>query len=189
MQNGAANIIPGWGATAMRLEVGWDKRFSDELFETRVFLRFWDERFKERTAPMPKPKLTTARYAERFAAAKIAQQRRYCDAFGQWRRCDEKRCRRDRACRGDAGACLKRAVESVPREVQSRVRTAIVDGTPANLGGPERTARGCTPLDFYDGAADRYAAQEIERLRRTGKIVRRGDNAHSLRLRLVDARR
>ncbi len=138
---------------------------------------------------MPKPKLTTARYAERFAAETIAQQRRYCDAFGQWRHCDDKRCRRHRACRGDAGACLKRAVEAVPREVQSQVRTAIVAATPANLGGPERTARGCTPLDFYDGAADRYAAQEIERLRKIGKIVQRGHNAHSLRLRFIDARR
>ena len=146
-----------------------------------------EERLK--TTKARKPKLTTARYAERFEAEKMAQQRRYSNAFGQWRRCDLKRCRRDRACRGDAGACLKRAVETVPREVQARRRSAIVDATPANIGGPERAARGCMPRDFYDGSADRYAAQEIERLRKTGKIVRRGDNAYLLRLRFVGAER
>ena len=137
----------------------------------------------------PKPKLTTARYAERFAAAVERLQRRYCDAFKQWRDCAQKPCRRARACRGDPRACLARAIESVPPDAQRRVRAEIVNAIPANSGAPERTARLCAPPDFYDGAADRYAAQEIKRLRKAGKIVQGGENAHTLRLRLVDAAR
>lgn len=137
----------------------------------------------------PRPKLTTAHYAERFAAEVQRLQRRYCDAFKQWRECAHKPCRRARACRGDARGCLARAIETVPRDVQRRVRAEIVSAIPVNIGGPERAARLSTPDDFYDGAADRYAAQEIKRLRKTGKIVQGGENAHTLRLRLVDAGR
>jgi hypothetical protein len=135
----------------------------------------------------PRPKLTKARYAERFAAEAERLQRRYCDAFKQWRDCEHKPCRRARACRGDPRACLARAIESVPPGVQRRARTDIINAMPANIGRPERAARLCAPGDFYDGAADRYAAQEIKPLRKTGNIVEGGENAHTLRLRLVDA--
>jgi hypothetical protein len=136
-----------------------------------------------------KPKPTAARYAERFEAEKAAQQRRFCDAFGTWRRCGRGLCRRARACRGDPGACLKRALDAVPRQLQWRTQQDILAATPKNLGGPERAARLMMPRDFYDGSADRYVIAEMKRLRRTGKIIQGGDNVHTLRLRLVDAGR
>ena len=136
-----------------------------------------------------KPKLTTAAYADRFVAEIERQQRRYCDAFAQWRTCALKSCGRERACRGELRACLKRALDIVPRDVQRRVRQDILATMPANLGGPERTAQLCVPLDFYDGSADRSVIQEMKRLQNCGKIVQGGDNVHTLRLRLVDAGR
>src|SRR5579863_8607745 len=136
-----------------------------------------------------KPKLTTAAYADRFEAETVAQQRRFCDAFGQWRGCKDKACRRERTCRGEARACLRRALDTVPRDVQRRVREDILAATPNNLGGPERAVRLCMPLDFYDGHADRDVIQELKRLRKSGKLVQGGDNVHTLRLRLVDAGR
>ncbi len=134
-----------------------------------------------------KPKLTTAGYADRFEAETVRQQRRYCDAFETWRGCKDRTCRRDRACRGEVRACLRRAIEVVPREVQRRVREDILTATPKNLAGPERQARLCMPRDFYDGTVDRYVIQELKRLRKTGKIVQGGDNVHTFRLRLVEA--
>jgi len=134
-------------------------------------------------------KLTAARYAERFEAEKVRQQRRYCDAFELWRGCGQKACRRDRACRGNQSACLRRAVDAVPRELQRRAQQDILAAMPANIGGPERTVRLCLPRDFYDGSADRDAISEMKRLRKTGTIMQGGDNAHTLRLRLVDAGR
>ena len=136
-----------------------------------------------------KPKLTAARYAEWFEAEMVAQQRRYCDAFKTWRDCKDKACRRDRACRGGVRACLKRALDAVPREVQRRVREDILAATPKNFGGPERQARLLMPRDFYDGTADRVVIGEMKRLRKYGKIVQGGDNVHTIRLRHVDAGR
>ena len=137
-----------------------------------------------------KPKTTTAAYAERFEAEIARQQRRYCDAFARWRDCDVKACRRERACRGEQPSrCLKRALDVVPREEQRRAHRDIVKATPANIGAPERIARQCLPIEFYDGGADRQAIGEIKRLRETGKLVQRGDNVASLRLRLVEAGR
>ena len=136
-----------------------------------------------------KPKLTTVAYANRFEAEMAAQQRRFCDAFKTWRACADKACRRDRACRGKVGACLKRALDTVPREVQRRVREDILNATPKNIGGPERAVRLLVPRDFYDGSADRTVIAEMKRLRQYGKIVQDGDNVHTLRLRLVAAGR
>lgn len=134
-------------------------------------------------------KLTAARYAERFEAEKVRQQRRYCDAFALWRSCGQKACRRDRACRGDQSACLASAVDAVPRDLQRRAQQDILAVTPANIGGPERAMRLCMPRDFYDGSADRDVIAEMKRLRKTGTMIQGGDNAHTLRLRLVDAGR
>ena len=96
-----------------------------------------------------KPKLAPEQYAERFAAEKALQQRRYCDAFKLWRTCALKACRRNGACRGDANFCLKRALARVPHAMQWQARQTILEATPANLGGPERAARQCMPFDFY----------------------------------------
>jgi hypothetical protein len=90
-------------------------------------------------------------YAARFAAEKVLQQRRYCDAFALWRTCPHKPCRRNRRCCGDADACLGRALafDRVSHRVQWRTRQAILVATPANIGAPERAARQCMPRDFY----------------------------------------
>jgi len=136
-----------------------------------------------------RPKLTAARYAERFAAEKDLQLRRYCDAFERWRGCGHKACRRDRACRGDANACLRGALATAPRVLQWQTREAIMAATPDTLGGPERRARQCMPVEFYDGSAERDVVAELKRLRDNRKLIRGGDNAHTLRLRLVDAGR
>jgi len=136
-----------------------------------------------------KPKLTAARYAERFEAEKVLQQRRYCDAFKLWQSCGRKPCWRDHACRGDQSACLASALHAVPRELQLRARQDILAATPADIGGPERQVRLCMPRDFYDASADRCVISEMKRLRKAGTIVQGGDNAHTLRLRLVDAGR
>ena len=99
--------------------------------------------------PSRKPRLAPEEYAARYAAEKALQQRRYCDAFRLWLRCRLKACRRNAACRGDANACLKRAVDRIPRAWQWQARQTILKSTAANLGGPERAARHCMPLDFY----------------------------------------
>ena len=97
-----------------------------------------------------KPKLTPAEYAARLAAEKALQQRRYCDAFALWRSCGRKPCRRNQSCGGDQNACLKRALDRVPHDVQWRARQDILTVTPLNIGGPEREARKSMPRDFYE---------------------------------------
>ena len=99
-----------------------------------------------------KPKASPVEYARRFAVEKLALQRRYCDAFALWRSCGRSACIRHRCCRGDANACLKRALGRVPRDMQRRERQKIVAATPRNLGAPEREARLCMPQDFYESA-------------------------------------
>jgi hypothetical protein len=91
------------------------------------------------------------KYATRFGAEKARQQRRYCDAFRLWRSCDFAPCLRSRRCRGDADACLAKAValDRVPHREQSRARQTVLAATPRNIGAPERAARQCMPLDFY----------------------------------------
>jgi hypothetical protein len=56
--------------------------------------------------PPRKPRVTRDEYATRFKAERARQQQRYCDAFGLWRQCTNRRCRRECGCRGDAYACL-----------------------------------------------------------------------------------
>ena len=104
-----------------------------------------------------KPKLPPTEYAERFAAEKALQQRRYCDAFALWRSCRHKPCQRNHRCCGDANACLAKAValDRVSHRVQWQTRQNILLATPPNIGAPERAARQCMPLDFYLKGAGR----------------------------------
>jgi hypothetical protein len=94
-------------------------------------------------------KLTGAQFAARFEAEKAAQQRRYCEAFANWRSCTDKRCRRERACRGDVNECLKRALGAVPNQIQWQARQNILNRTPRNTGAPEFAVRQRMPRDFY----------------------------------------
>ena len=104
---------------------------------------------------MPKtkaPKLASdLRYAARFEAEKAQQQRRYCDAFALWRSCHYGVCLRNRRCRGNADACLAKAVarDPLPQREQWQARQNILAATPHNIGAPERAARQCMPIDFY----------------------------------------
>ena len=103
-----------------------------------------------KAGPKPRPKVSPVEHARRFAIEKALQQRRYCNAFALWRGCLRKACRRGQSCAGDANACLRRALDGVPRDVQSRVRQAIIAAMPRNIGAPERAARQCTPRDLYE---------------------------------------
>jgi hypothetical protein len=104
------------------------------------------------------PKTTPAaiaaelKYLARFEAEKARQQQRYCDALALWLRCARKDCRRHRRCCGDVNACLAQAValNRVPRRAASRARQDILEATPRNIGAPERAARQCMPIDFYE---------------------------------------
>ena len=118
-----------------------------------------EQKFAEKFAVMaamlkaghkPKPKLSAIEYARRFAVEKMAQQRRYCDAFALWLVCSRKACQRQGRCDGDANACLRRALDRVPHPQQWRARQDILDATPRNIGAPERAARQCMPRDFYE---------------------------------------
>ena len=97
-----------------------------------------------------KLKADPVQHARRCAIEKISVQRRYCDAFALWRDCGRPDCRRQRSCRGDANACLQRALDRLPREEQIRARDAMLAATPRNIGAPEREARQSMPYDFYD---------------------------------------
>lgn len=110
-----------------------------------------------------KPKLTRGEYAARFKAERDRQQRRYCAAFELWRRCPHKRCRRERACRGDVDACLRRALDEVPHRIQWQARQDILAATVDNIGAPERAARQCMPLDFYGQSAAQAVAEYVAR--------------------------
>jgi hypothetical protein len=97
-----------------------------------------------------KPKLRPVAYAKRLATELTAQRRRYCNAFGFWRVCRRKSCKRLRACSGDPTACLARGISGVQREQQAEARAAILAATPRNIGAPEREARQSMPMDCYE---------------------------------------
>jgi hypothetical protein len=97
-----------------------------------------------------KPKVSPVEFARRSAVERLALERRYCDAFDQWRSCRRPTCRRQQSCRGDAKGCLQRALDRVPPDVQKRARQNIVAATPRNIGAPEREARLRTPRDLYE---------------------------------------
>jgi len=92
--------------------------------------------------------LTPEGYKRRFDAEKAALARHYCNAFKFWRACRFGPCRRQRQCRGDAQACLKQRAETVPRDIQFKVRQRLLQSTPAGAGAPEQLARQFLPDSF-----------------------------------------
>jgi hypothetical protein len=127
-----------------------------------------DKKMRRMPKPSCKRKWTRAEFAARFEAEKARQQRRYCDALALWKSCRLKACLRNRACRGDQNACLKRAFASVPHDVQWQARQAILTATPANIGAPERAARQRMPYDFYAETTGAVVAGYVATLRRHG---------------------
>jgi hypothetical protein len=103
-----------------------------------------------KAAPKRKPKLNPVEHARRFTLEKILQRGRYCNVFALWKTCRHQPCRRHRSCGGDQNACLKRALDRVPRDIQWRARQDIIEATPLNFGRPEREARKCMPRDLYE---------------------------------------
>jgi hypothetical protein len=89
-----------------------------------------------------------------FSFSQPRGDKRNCDAFALWRTCQHKLCRRRRRCGDDANDCLGRALafDRVPHHVQWRTRQEILLATPLNIGAPERAARQCIPLDFYESS-------------------------------------
>jgi hypothetical protein len=76
----------------------------------------------------------TAQDAARFHAELAALQNAYCDIFKLWLFCRIKHCRRQRACRGDRNACLKRGTKDIPRAAQFQARKRIMAAAPKNAG-------------------------------------------------------
>lgn len=97
-----------------------------------------------------KAKLDPLTHARRLATETELQARRYCNAFALWLRCRRKDCRRHRACAGDAHLCLKRALDRVPHPQHAQARQKILEGTPRNIGAPEREARQRMPRDLFE---------------------------------------
>jgi hypothetical protein len=93
-------------------------------------------------------KLSAEQYAARIDAEKAALRRHYCDVFKFWRMCPFRRCRKARACAGDAKLCLKRRVHEIPREIQWQARQHILVSTPPDAGSPERMAREFLPVSL-----------------------------------------
>lgn len=115
------------------------RRENDVAFLPRMRGRNKEERMSRQTSK----KLTPERYAARYNAEKAALQRHYCTVFKFWRMCAFRKCRKARACSGDAQVCLRRRVHEIARETQWRARRQILIATPAAAGPPERTAREC----------------------------------------------
>jgi hypothetical protein len=99
--------------------------------------------------------MTPEQYLRRFAAEEALLKRAYCTMFGFWRRCPFKRCRKARCCVGDQDACLRCRVDEIDRHTQWRARQQLIIATPASAGPPERTARACLPMAFFELAENR----------------------------------
>jgi hypothetical protein len=89
-------------------------------------------------------------FVERVEAEKALLERHYCNTFKFWRTCPLSRCRKARACSGDANLCLKRRGPEVPREVQWQARRDVLRSKPPNFDTPERAVRELMPYDLVN---------------------------------------
>jgi hypothetical protein len=88
-------------------------------------------------------------HLQRAFAEKAWLKRYYSTQFGLWRFCAFALCRRARACKGDADACLKRSIYQVPRHVISHTRQKLLEATPRHFGAVERKIRQMWPTEFW----------------------------------------
>ena len=95
--------------------------------------------------PKKSEELTVEQRRVRFNVAAAQVRREYCDIFKFWRGCRYKPCRRAKTCRGDLLACLKRGRRNVPYDLLSQAELQVRTATPADLTGPERSARNLSP--------------------------------------------
>ena len=71
---------------------------------------------------------TIAQGKAELDAAHLATCRLYCDAFGFWRSCAGKPCRRHRRCAGDARFCLGARFWTVSQPQRRRAQAAVIAG-------------------------------------------------------------
>ena len=126
-----------------------------------------------RGQPFSKRKLTAAQFIARYRAEKSLQRGHYCEVFALWRRCANHRCRRERACVDDHGACLKRALAAMPHAAQWQARHELLAATPKNIGAPERAARQCMPLDLCIESSAQAVSEYLARFEQKRQPSRR----------------
>jgi hypothetical protein len=93
-------------------------------------------------------KLPVEQWRARFNVAAARVQREYCDIFKFWRGCRYKPCRRMKTCRGDPLACLQRGTRNVAYDLLNQAELQVRTATPADLTGPERSARNLSPTSW-----------------------------------------
>ena len=59
-------------------------------------------------------------------AAHVATHRLYCDAFGFWRRCSWRTCKRHRRCGGEPVGCSMRGLPSVPEAQRLKAQQEVI---------------------------------------------------------------
>jgi hypothetical protein len=108
-------------------------------------------------------------FLNRLYAETERVQRSYCTVFKFWRFCQLRQCRRARACRGDPDSCLKRLIDTVPRQEQWQARQQLLEATPLHLGAIERKVRQQMPNEFWRQPANPLLLEKVvagERRRR-----------------------
>jgi len=104
--------------------------------------------------PTEKDFLKRRTYAQGRAlmgAAHLVVQRLYCDAFGFWRRCKHKPCRRNRRCCGNQTACLMHGLPFVPPAERIKAEKEVI------AGGPRRVP----PASHAEWVVRRSALREL----------------------------
>jgi hypothetical protein len=89
-------------------------------------------------------------------------QRNYCTEFRFWRFCRLPPCRRARACKGDADACLKKSLDAVPRQEIWQTRQKLLNATPRHSGSVERRVRQTWPTEFWPRPVNPEVVRIIE---------------------------
>jgi hypothetical protein len=107
---------------------------------------------------------------QRIYAETALVQRYYCTQFRFWRFCPFAPCRRARACKGDADACLKRSVDQVPRHEIWQTRQKLLEATPGHFGAVERKVRQTWPTDFWPRPVNRELVEALAAARRRRQL-------------------
>ena len=107
---------------------------------------------------------------EQMYAEMESVQRYYCTQFRFWLFCRFAPCRRARACKGDADACLKRSVDQLPREEIWQTREKLLEATPRHFGAVERKVRQTWPTQFWPRPVDRELVRALAEARRQRQL-------------------
>lgn len=107
---------------------------------------------------------------QRIYAETAWVQRYYCTEFRFWRFCPFAPCRRARACKGDADACLKLSVDQVPRHEIWQTRQKLLEATPRHFGAVERKVRQTWPTAFWPRPVDPEVVRAIAEARRQRQL-------------------